>query len=76
MEVKMGNPDTSGEEKYEIPSLPSGYAIIFRCRDCEARWRLETDMPSLIEVFYKQNRKCYNCNNSNIEMDIVPCSHE
>lgn len=74
--MTMDYPDSSGRDMSEFPSLPSGYAIIFRCRDCEYRWRIEVELPALVEIFYEQNKKCYGCKNTNIEMDILPIASE
>lgn len=63
-------------ERSEFPSLPSGYAIVFSCRDCGYQWRLELEFPALVKAFYERNRRCYLCNNANIVMDILPTSPE
>ena len=68
--------DAFEKESWNVPPLPSKFLITFRCRDCECSWKLAMELPALIKVFYEQNRRCYSCNNMNIEMDIIPAVEE
>ena len=76
MEVNRSEPnginsEMDSFEEINVPPLPSAFQIVFRCRDCDYRWKLEMELPALLAVFYRQNIKCYSCRNSNIEMDII-----
>ena len=77
MEVRKDKPNSSNKEMdafedINVPPLPSAFQIVFRCRDCDYVWKLEMELPVSLAVFYRQNVKCYNCKNSNVEMDIIP----
>lgn len=74
----MDNPNNDMEafEDINIPPLPSAFQIVFRCRNCDYVWRLELDLPAPLTNFYKQNCKCYHCQNISIEMDIIPKGKE
>ena len=70
---KTGKKDKEMDfEDITVPPLPSAFQVIFRCKDCDYRWKLEMELPVSLSVFYRQNLKCYSCKNSNIEMDILP----
>jgi len=78
--VSNSKPDTNNEkmefEDITVPPLPSAFQVIFRCKDCDYRWKLEMELPVSLSRFFRQNSKCYSCNNTNIEMDIIPKQYQ